>query len=104
MVGRPANACRSRAAGAASLMRSIVLLVPLVLVPLVLVLLVLFSVEEREEDEEDGEDKGSWLLAPAPLMLLLLDARHIASVERIVATAMLQRCRLPQQYVPPSTV
>lgn len=80
-------------------MRSIVLLVPLVLV-----LLVLFSVEEREEDEEDGEDKGSWLLAPAPLMLLLLDARHIASVERIVATAMLQRCRLPQQYVPPSTV
>lgn len=96
MVGRPTNACRSRAAGAASLMRSIVLLV--------LVLLVLFSVEEREEDEEDGEDKGSWLLAPAPLMLLLLDARHIASVERIVATAMLQRCRLPQQYVPPSTV
>lgn len=95
MVGRPANACRSRAAGAASLMRSIVLLV---------LVLVLFSVEEREEDEEDGEDKGSWLLAPAPLMLLLLDARHIASVERIVATAMLQRCRLPQQYVPPSTV
>lgn len=76
-------------------MRSIVLLV---------LVLVLFSVEEREEDEEDGEDKGSWLLAPAPLMLLLLDARHIAIVERIVATAMLQRCRLPQQYVPPSTV